>query len=398
MRSASLAIAWTTGIAIFSMFFGSGNVVFPLALGRETGAMVGFGVSGLLLTAIGAPILGLLGAVLFEGDCKKFFYRIGAVPGYLAVMLIIGLIGPFGVMPRCFVVAFGAVKPYFPEMSLMLFSVLSGIFTLLLMAKRQWILPILGYFLSPLLILSLVVVIITGMFTEHAPLVAKVSASDAFMQGVITGYDTMDLLASIFFAVSIWLLLKDQLKLHSEHEVMRKLIPTYVVSALIGGILLGLVYLGLCIVTAWHAPLVKDVASEEILANLAIQLLGSKLAIVANIAVALACFTTVMALAVATVDVYHVEMNNTKLAKKFDLSYNWLVFIVVAITVVLSNLGFKNIMIFLHSIMVVCYPAIIVLTICNILYKLYGFKYVKTPVYGTFLLTLAYQLSGQFIG
>ena len=117
----------------------------------------------------------------------------------------------------------------------------------------------------------------------------------------------------------------------------------------------------------------------------------SKLAIVANIAIALACYTTVIALAVTTVDVFHVEINNTALAKKIEFRYSWMVVVVVGITVLLSNLGFKTIMMFLHSIMVVCYPAIIVLTICNILYKLFGFKYVKIPVYGTFLATVVYQ-------
>lgn len=391
MKVSSLAVAWTTGIAIFSMFFGSGNVVFPLDLGRQSGSLVGYGVAGLLLTAIGAPILGLLGAVLFEGDCKKFFYRLGPIPGYLAVMLIIALIGPFGVMPRCFVVAFGAIKPYFPELSLWLFSLCAGIFTLVLMAKRQWILPILGYFLSPLLIISLVVIVIFGFMKDSSMVEPSITNIEAFKLGLVTGYDTMDLLAAIFFAVSIWLLLKERLNLENETEVKSQLIPTYIVASLIGGGLLALIYLGLCIVTSMHGSLIQNVPSEELLSKMAIELLGGNLALVANIAIALACFTTVMALAVTVVDVYHVEIGQTKFAKKFEPSYNWMVFIVIAITVALSNLGFKTIMVFLHSVMVVCYPAIIVLTICNILYKLYGFKYVKIPVYTTFLLTLGYQ-------
>lgn len=391
MRVSSLAVIWATGIAIFSMFFGSGNVVFPLVLGRETGGMVGYGISGLLVTAIGAPLLGLLGAVLFEGDCKKFFYRIGPIPGYLAVLLIIALIGPFGVMPRCFVVAFGAIKAYFPELSLFYFSLISGLFTLILIAKRQWLLPILGYFLSPLLIISLCVIIVVGLLKDHGTAQITLSASDAFIKGMVDGYDTMDLLASIFFAVSIWLMLKEQLKLEDPAQVKAKLVPTYILSSLVGGVLLAIMYLGLCIVTAWHAPLVEKVLPEELLSTLAIALLGSKLAVVANIAIALACFTTVMALAVTTVDVFHLEMSNTKFAKRFDFSYGWMVAVVIAITVLFSNLGFKNIMSFLHAVMVVCYPAIVVLTICNILYKLWGFKYVKIPVYTTFLITVAMQ-------
>lgn len=392
MKVSSLAIAWTTGIAIFSMFFGSGNVVFPLDLGRQTGSLVGFGVAGLLLSAIGAPIVGLLGAVLFEGDCKQFFYRLGKIPGYLAVMLIILLIGPFGVMPRCFVVAFGAMQPYFPDMGLWLFSILAGLFTLAMLAKRDWILPLLGYVLSPLLILSLVVIIVVGFIKDSSIAEPTLTYSQAMLKGLVTGYDTMDLLAAIFFAVSIWLLLKEKLQITSDTEIRAQLIPVYIVASLIGGGLLALIYIGLCVVTAMHGNLLQNVPSEALLSTLAIELLGGQLALVANLGIALACFTTVMALAVTVVDVIHVEFNQTSFAKKFELPYNWMVFIVVALTVALSNLGFQTIMIFLHSIMVVCYPAIIVLTLCNILYKLYGFTYVKLPVYLTFLATLGYQL------
>ena len=33
----------TTGFAIFSMFFGSGNLIFPIELGHRTGANVAYG-------------------------------------------------------------------------------------------------------------------------------------------------------------------------------------------------------------------------------------------------------------------------------------------------------------------------------------------------------------------
>ncbi|HRE31773.1 MAG TPA: hypothetical protein PLD88_07365, partial [Candidatus Berkiella sp.] len=66
--------------------------------------------------------------------------------------------------------------------------------------------------------------------------------------------------------------------------------------------------------------------------------------------------------------------------------------ITMVITVIFTNLGFAAIMAFLNPIMSVCYPAIIVLTVCNILYKLYGFPYVKMPVYFTFIAALLYKI------
>lgn len=392
MRLSSLAIVWSTGIAIFSMFFGSGNVVFPLLLGAQSGDQITWALLGLTITAVGAPLLGLLGSVLFAGDCKAFFYRIGKAPGYIAVMLILALLGPIGVMPRCFIVAYGALTPYLPGLSLFMFSVIAGLVTLLLIARRNFILPVLGYFLSPMLILSLIVIMVTGIMKSDTLLVAPLSPFMAIKEGLAVGYDTMDLLASIIFSVSIWLLLQEKLKINSSQDIKSKLIPTYIWASILGGGLLGLVYVGLSFSAAMHAKALVNTSPEQVLATLAIYLLGPKLAMVANIAIILACLTTVMSLAVAVVDVIHVEVMNTNIGKKLSYSYGWMMFITMAITVLFSNLGFTAIMAFLHPIMAVCYPAIIALTICNILYKIYGFPYVKVPVYATFAITVAYKV------
>lgn len=393
MKLPSIAIAWSTGIAIFSMFFGSGNVVFPLLLGQITGEKISWALIGLAITAVGAPLLGLLGSVLFEGDCKKFFYRIGEIPGYIIVILLLALLGPIGVMPRCFIVAYGAVTPYFPDLNLWMFSLLAGLLTLGLIAKRDFIIPILGYVLSPLLVLTLIIIIAVSFIkggtlppSDHTPV-------HAIIKGLAVGYDTMDLLASIFFSVSIWILLKEKLNISDPNEAKAKIIPTYVVASLIGGGLLGIIYVGLCYSAAMHHQMIAGVLPEQVLSNLAVHLLGEKLALIANIAIALACLTTVMSLAVAVVDVIHVEMMNTSLGAKIPYSYGWMMILTIGITIVFSTLGFTAIMGFLHPIMEICYPAIIVLTVCNILYKLTGFSYVKIPFYATILMMIAWKLA-----
>lgn len=392
MKFSTLTVIWSTGIAIFSMFFGSGNVVFPLLLGADTGQHVYWALVGLTLTAVGAPLLGLLSSVLFEGDCKQFFYRLGVVPGYIVVMLILALLGPIGVMPRCFTVAHAAMTPYFPHLSLLTFSIISGIATLLLIWRRDLILPLLGFWLSPILIITLVVIIGVGLYQAEPLAVTSFTPLSATIEGLMVGYNTMDLLASILFSVSIWMLLKEELALYGEAGAKKKLVSTYIWASVIGGGLLGVVYVGLSYIAAAHSAALQDVTPVRILADLAIHLLGTKLGLVANIAILLACITTVMSLAVAVVDVIHLEVKNTDIGKKLPYSYGVMMATVIAITVVFSNFGFDTIMRFLGPILEVCYPAIIVLSVCNILYKLYGFKYVKIPVYATFAATVLYKI------
>src|SRR5262245_5287910 len=90
---------WSTGLAMFAMFFGAGNIVFPLALGQFTQDKNFYGILGLVVTAVLVPLLGLLSMLLYEGNYASFFQRIGKIPGFCLTLLILGLIGPFGGIP-----------------------------------------------------------------------------------------------------------------------------------------------------------------------------------------------------------------------------------------------------------------------------------------------------------
>src|SRR5690348_4123561 len=109
IRSRSLAI----GLALFSMFFGAGNIVFPLAVGQITGDQVLFASLGLILTAALVPIIGVIAMVLFDGNQRHFFGRLGRVPGFLLALSIISLLGPLGSTPRCIALAYSTLKGAF---------------------------------------------------------------------------------------------------------------------------------------------------------------------------------------------------------------------------------------------------------------------------------------------
>ncbi|HET9843352.1 MAG TPA: branched-chain amino acid transport system II carrier protein [Gammaproteobacteria bacterium] len=381
----------TVGIAIFSMFFGAGNVVFPLSLGRSIGEYIDYALVGLIITGIGGPLLGLFSTILFDGDCKRFFNRIGDLPAYLLVLLIIAIIGPFGAMPRCFTVSYSAITPYL-DISLLTFSILSGILVLLCVIKRDFILPILGNLLSPILLIALIIIIIKGLFTSQDPIITDFSRVQAFWQGVEVGYDTMDVLASMFFAVVVWDLLKERFNRAGKDITPKALAPLCFMSSLIGGVFLALIYVGLSKVASENMQALQGVPQEALLSALSIYILGPKFAFIANIAVALACLTTVISLAATVADVIIVEFRNSRIGNGRGLHYNWLVTTIIVITVIFSNLGFAKIMGYLHPIISVCYPAVIVLAICNILYKLWGFSWVKVPVYSTFVVSLFFHI------
>ncbi len=379
--------AFSAGIAIFSMFFGAGNVIFPLNLGKTIGEPIAFALAGVVIMGIGGPLLGLISTILFDGDCKKFFNRIGEVPAYLIVILILAIIGPFGAMPRCFTVAHSAITPYVP-IDLFLFSLLSGALVLFCVYKRDLIIPILGMILSPILLGSLCIIIVRGFMLSTAPVPTDYTPMSAFAEGIHVGYDMMDLLASMFFAVIIWDLLKEKFAAQGRDVTPKSLAPVCFTAAIIGGLLLGVIYVGLSLATAQNMQVVADVPQQALLTKMAIYILGD-FSFIANVALALACLTTVISLAATVADVIIVEFRDSRVGNGRELNYHWLVVGIVLITVLFSNLGFDTLMKFLHPIVSICYPAIIVLAICNILYKLVNFPFVKLPVYATFLISLS---------
>lgn len=143
------------GLALFSMFFGAGDIVLPLILGGGAGDKNIYALAGLLVAGVGLPLLGLLSMMLFQGDYHSFFNRIGKRGGAILILIIQGVVGPFGAIPRLITLSFTNLKPYMPEMlSLALFSLLSCFLIYFFVRKRHRVVDLLGLVLTPILLLS----------------------------------------------------------------------------------------------------------------------------------------------------------------------------------------------------------------------------------------------------
>ncbi|MBP9841225.1 MAG: branched-chain amino acid transport system II carrier protein [Simkaniaceae bacterium] len=366
-------------LAIFSMFFGAGNVVFPLLLGTLSGDQNIYATAGLLLTSIGGPLIGLFGSILFEGHFRAFYERAGKWLGYFFIIVTTALLGPFAVMPRCFIVAYAAIQPFFPSLSLPLFSLIGGILVLALTMKRHQVINLLGYILSPLLLVALFIIIIKGCFFSGTVTHIEQPLVTSLMSGLSTGYDTMDLIAATYFSVSIWDMLK--VKVHPSHVV-----STTLISGTIAGLLLGIVYVGLSHTASLHIQELSSHPPETLLVTLSYLMLGPYLGAIASLAVILACLTTVIGLALTFADILRKDFISPK------LSHGATLFILIALTSLFSNLGFTQIMKIIHPAVSLCYPSIIMLTLCNIGYKRWGWTAVKLPVWIVLLLTVTLSL------
>ncbi len=372
----------STGLAMFSMFFGAGNIVFPLALGQQAQSQNFYAIAGFLITAVGVPFLGLVAMALYDGNYKVFFNKIGKIPGFLVALFIMLLIGPFGAMPRVIAFAHSTTKTFIGSgLNLPAFSAIACLIIFLMTYKRSRILDILGYFLTPVLLISLFIMVIKGLTAETLSEVSENSISTVFFNGLWEGYNTMDLLATFFFSSVVILCLKKELHPENQND-FKKLVKMTLKASCIGAFLLAIVYVGISYVTARNSASFESCPVEEMLGMLCIQILGPKAGIIAVIAVALACLTTAIALAAVFAEFIHEDITNYK------ISYITALIFTLISAFLMSTLNFSGIMRFLAPILSLIYPALIVLAFVSILNKLYRFPYIKMPVFITFLCTL----------
>ena len=373
---------------MFSMFFGAGNVVFPLALGQTALNQNTFAILGFLLTAVGVPFLGLIAMTLFDGNYKNFFGRLGEWPSAIVVCVIMGLIGPLGALPRCIALSYSILSHVFPSISIQLFSFISCLIIFAFTYRPNNIVDILGKVLTPLLLLALGVIIFKGVLQEGSPSITSRTPSEVFMNGMKSGYQTMDLLGSFFFSSVVILCLKESKNTgeFSKKWNDKELIYVALKAACIGAFLLSLVYVGFSYVAAKHSSLIQGVPTESLLGSISEQILGKSAAIVAAIAVGLACLTTAIALAVVFAEYLHLDLSEKK------LSYPYALILTLVLTFCISTLNFTGIVRLLAPILEIFYPALIILCALNIGYKLYHFRPVKIPVYAVFIATLFYQI------
>jgi LIVCS family branched-chain amino acid:cation transporter len=378
----SLTIA--TGLAMFSMFFGAGNVVFPISLGQLAQDKTLTATLGLLLTDPLIPLTGLMAMMLFNGSYHDFFGRLGKIPGAVVVFIIVILIGPAGATPRCISLSFATAKPYLSGVDNITFSAIACVLIYLLTFRKSKIIDVLGYFLTPLLLASLALIIFVGLLYHPEAPTNELTHLSLFTQGVLEGYNTMDLLGAFFFSHVVLLCLKREID-PAIAEDPKKMINMSLKASLIGAGLLALVYGGLAAVAAFHSESLAGVSQDSLMGALSIQVLGSGAGVIACVAVSLACLTTAVALCSVFAEYLQVELFRR------HVNYPSCLLITLVLTFIVSTLEFEGIAAFLVPILQICYPALIVLSFLNLGHKLWGWEMVKTPVAMTFLGSVAWH-------
>lgn len=358
MKSAKENSIFVIGFALFSMFFGSGNLIFPLYVGQIAQDQSIFATLGFLITSVLLPFLGVIAMLVYKGDYTDFFSSLGKRAGFFVSALLLTTWIPLGSAPRCITLAYASFLPYISLPSTWIFSFIYCFVVYKVVSKENCVLDILGRFLTPLLLSCLACVIFKGLLGAPSIKPSVYQVDNIFFKALCEGYNTMDLIASFFFSASIIGMLKreGQSELVSLSKVYK--------SGLIGMGLLMLVYVGLIFLSSGYSQDLSGVAKDQLLAHISRHVLGARLGVVASFAIALACFTTSVALVVVYVDFLMQNLfTHSKRGKSFGILFT------LAMTYGMSLMGLGGITALTAPILELFYPLLIFMILSNVTRK-----------------------------
>lgn len=372
------------GFALFAMFFGAGNLIFPPSLGIAMGEDWFLAGIGFLLTGVGLPLLGVL-AFTKVGRLEDFSVKISSRFNTIYCTTLVLVIGPLFAIPRTGSTTFEmGILPSFPNTDPFLLSVISSVLffgvTFWVVIKQSKITDIIGKFITPVLLVILAAIAVLGITGDIGTAVDK-QVTEVFSQGFVNGYQTMDALASVLFGVIIVKGLEGK-GITDEREQRYFLAG----SAFIAAAGLGLIYFSLMFLGSKisGAGTFETTSSALYLAEVT---LGSAGKIAFGICVAAACFTTAVGLVAISADWF---------SRLTRIRYNLWAFVISLFSGVMALGGVDFIIKLSVPVLCILYPVTIILILLNI----FGVKNVlvyRTAAYTT-LVTITVEVLADTFG
>ena len=335
--------------ALFAMFFGAGNLLLPTFLGFETGEQWWSTFLGFSSIGIFAPILGIF-AVLVSGD---YFIdlgkRVNVKLAYIIATINILCIGPFIAIPRTGASVYEvAVLPIMPTAKAVWVCVLFFGAVMILSFSKENMVRVIGKFLSPLLLFLLFFFILAGLYSG-GQITETDRLPEPFLTGFQEGYQTLDVLASVIFAVVLinGAKMRGFMQQNEKNEVVIK-------SSLVALFLMLLIYGGLFYLGAASELQDHSLSRSHLLIQIALSLFGNNGIYFISALMILTCLTTAVALTSAVADYFD-------RITKGKLGYIEGVIMCTLISVILAINGVDDIILYAGTLLNFIYPITLVL-------------------------------------
>lgn len=340
------------GFALFAMFFGAGNLIFPPALGQESGSLwpaslIAFVVFDAVLACGGIYVLAASG-----GPVAAIEGAIGKRPALVLVTAATTCLCVLFAMPRTAATTFEvSIAPYLgddPSWAMLPFSLVFFAVVYLLSMRESRMVDIIGRFFTPTLVVGVVILVVAGIVHPIGP-IGRPLVGQVVQEGVRAGYQTMDVLGVVAFGIIII----DSAVVQGYGTKSQKL-GIIGCGGLITVLLLGLIYGGLAYLGATSDSLGTGMSQVELLVAITRTLLGDAGLAILGAVVLLACVTTAVAL-VGSAAAYFEKLTHIR--------YRILLLADCIIGVLICNLGLDAILQFADPILGCVYPPLLTVVV-----------------------------------
>ena len=350
------------GTMLFGMYFGAGNLIFPIQLGQLAGTNFWAALIGFLVTTIGLPFLGILAIGLSGSNgLRDLSSRVHPKFGLIFSLALYLTIGPFFAIPRTasvpFVVGFEPfINPAQIGLWLAVFSFLFFAIVYYFSLNPAKIADYIGKYLTPAFLFFLFSLIIVAILKPMGNFGKPIGeyANFAFMTGFKEGYNTMDALGSLAFGIVVI----NAIKLRGITD--KKGITSATWKS--GVFAMGLMALIYGLIAFMGASSVSIIGTPDngglIFAEVAQHYFGPYGAILFAIIIVLACLKTSIGLITACSEFFHETYPK--------ISYKKFVLILSLVSFIIANFGLNNIIQFAIPVLMFLYPLAIVLILLGL--------------------------------
>ena len=357
---------------LFGMFFGAGNLIFPVHLGQMAGQNALPAIIGFIITAVGIPILGVAAIGVTHSDgLQTLSGKVSKGYGIFFTCLLYLTIGPLFAIPRCATVSFttgitpllGADSP--ERLYLLLFSAVFFAFVLFFSLRPGKITVWIGKIINPLFLFFFAVLMLAALLAPGAAVSAvepvEAYRSDAFFPALIEGYGTMDAIAGLAFGIVVIDVIR-RMGVDNDDAIAEDVLS----SGLLTGALMALIYVVSIVVGAQSRGLFELSENGGIaLTQIAGHYLGGVGLFILAFTITFACLKTSIGLVTACAETFS-KMTNGKISYR-----SWAILFTV-FSFAVSNIGLSAIIEYSIPMLMLIYPPAIALILLAFLGKFFA--------------------------
>ena len=356
---------------LFGMFFGAGNLIFPVHLGQLAGRNVIPAMIGFIITAVGIPIMGVAAIGNTHSDgLQQLSNKVGKGYGYVFSCLLYLTIGPGFAIPRCATTSFTVgVAPMLgagasESIALLIFSVIFFAIVLILSLHPGEITVWIGKVITPIFLVFLAILVVAALINPSASVSAVEPAAGyqtgALSLGFIEGYGTMDAIAGLAFGIVVVDVIR-RMGVDNDDAVAVDVLG----SGALTGILMAVIYIVTILMGTQSRGLFEISDNGGIaLTQIAGHYFGGVGQIILAVTITFACLKTSIGLVTSCSETF-VKMTHGK------LSYKAWAILFTLFSFAVSNVGLSAIIEYSIPVLMLIYPPAIALIILAFIGKFF---------------------------